>query len=270
MMPTNLRLKNALGTPIPLQTADSKRLLTKVIGMHELPAQRVVERDKVAQHGSVIEGPTYLEHKLVSLEGELWGTDQDDLTAQETAVLGAFFDATIAPRELLYDLGSLQLKALVRPWGAYIGTPGQVGNQIVYQQQLVVPDIFCLSQAVHSLTTTTDVSGAYHLAPVNAGSAPAQPVITILGPGTEPPQLINATTGQTLACAAIPAAILGDADTMVIDVGARSITLTGAERDDLINFSTSDWWGLVNGTNNLDMPVTGGSSFSVSWRDTYL
>jgi hypothetical protein len=98
-------------------------------------------------------------------------------------------------------------------------------------------------------STTT----ATHLELANEGNFSSPPVLTIAGPVIDP-IIDNDTVGESIAFDTV----LGDADTLVVDVAARSVLLNGAERLDLLVVAdTTDWWELAPGTNRLRLRGTG-------------
>lgn len=109
-------------------------------------------------------------------------------------------------------------------------------------------------------------STASHLELVNGGNFPSPPVLTIQGP-VEDPSVDNDTTGETIDLRYI----MGANDVIVVDVGAREITLNGAERPDLLRVQDSTWWELAAGTNQIRMRGTGMSpgvtELTVQYRD---
>lgn len=102
-----------------------------------------------------------------------------------------------------------------------------------------------------TFSTTT----ASHLVLLNAGNFKTPPVLTIDGPVANP-FLDNDTIGDSIAIANV----LGANDRIIVDVAARTVTLNGADRRDLISVSQTRWWELIKGTNRIRLRGTGMSA----------
>lgn len=100
----------------------------------------------------------------------------------------------------------------------------------------------------------------------NAGQFLTPPTFTIRGPVVDP--IIDLLeTGESIELDAT----LGANDVVVVDVAARTVSLNGAPRLDLIVSATTRWFELVRGTNRLRLRGSGMSTsttrLEVAFRD---
>lgn len=113
-----------------------------------------------------------------------------------------------------------------------------------------------------TFSTTT----ATELFVTNSGNAKTPPVFTIKGP-VAAPIIDNDTTGESFYINYT----LGSSDTVIVDMGARTLTLNGALRRDLVIVAGTTWFSMVPGLNALRLRGTGMSaavtSLAVSYRD---
>lgn len=102
----------------------------------------------------------------------------------------------------------------------------------------------------------------------NAGTTPVYPTITLTGVMTNP-VITNLTTEEFIAIEGLATA---PGDTVVIDMRAHTVTLNGSSIFAKVS-TTSAWWGLLPGGNDLTLTTTSGSdtvSGVVSWRSGYM
>lgn len=122
---------------------------------------------------------------------------------------------------------------------------------------VAMPLVFPLT---FSTTTATE------LFVTNSGNAKTPPTFTIRGP-VAAPIIDNDTTGESFYINYT----LGASDTIVVDMGARTVTLNGALRRDLVIVAGTTWFGLAPGVNALRLRGTGMAaavtSLTVSYRD---
>lgn len=101
----------------------------------------------------------------------------------------------------------------------------------------------------------------------NDGTFETPPVWTITGPAVNP-QIVNDTTGEVIATTGLT---LLATDTLVIDVAARTATIDGTARADVIDPSQTSWGELAVGVNTVRLSGTGfdpaTTQLSVSFRD---
>lgn len=97
-----------------------------------------------------------------------------------------------------------------------------------------------------------DTGGAGLLEVGNGGTFDTPPVLTITGPVVNP-ILDNVTTGKSIEFVCV----LGSSDVIEVDVAARSVTLNGASRPDLLTPQATTWWELAPGTNEIRLRGTG-------------
>lgn len=99
----------------------------------------------------------------------------------------------------------------------------------------------------------------------NGGNRPAPAKITIAGPVINP-RITNDTLGLTLSFVIT----LGASDTLVIDLGTRSVTLNGTinARGTLVD---PTWWLLAPGTNSIIYTAGsgGGSTLTMTFRNAW-
>jgi hypothetical protein len=106
----------------------------------------------------------------------------------------------------------------------------------------------------------------------NQGIAITWPTVRVIGPLTNSAfSITNQTTGQTFSLSAmtIPAGTY-----LEIDMRERTVRLNGdpnLSRFSSVNFTTSQWVGLIPGANDVRFqPVTGDVVILVDWADPYL
>ncbi len=92
----------------------------------------------------------------------------------------------------------------------------------------------------------------------NGGNAPVTDMVITLTGGTNP-VLTNTTTGEILTVTDAMAA------PVIVDVGARTVTQSGAAADALLEPSEDHWMEFVPGTNSLTLG--GGGSVSIDFYD---
>lgn len=102
---------------------------------------------------------------------------------------------------------------------------------------------------------------------VNEGNIATPPTLTITGPVVNP-KVTNETTGEAIQTTGLD---LDTDETIVIDVAARQAYLGGTTaRPDLIDSSTTTWFDLDPGTNQLRLTGSGMSAteteLAVEWR----
>lgn len=100
---------------------------------------------------------------------------------------------------------------------------------------------------------------------VNLGNAPAEPIITVSGAGT------NVSIGNDQLNKGLRFEGMSGGGSLVVNFAARTATLAGVDAAPYLDSYDSTWWdrgvpGLRPGSN--DITQTGGSGLSVAWRHT--
>jgi hypothetical protein len=112
------------------------------------------------------------------------------------------------------------------------------------------------------LTLGTDIAGGLGLA-MHPGNAAVYPTLTIVGPLTNP-TVENRATGQLISLNVS----IGIGDQVLIDMGARSLTINGASRFDVLS-NTSSWWQIQPGMNEIRFTAATGPTDTPTLTVTY-
>jgi Phage tail protein len=137
-------------------------------------------------------------------------------------------------------------------------TPGTLGRTYPWTPPRVYP-------------VTDEIPGIVDA--VNAGTAPAWPIVTIWGPMTSAGfTLENQTTGDVFSLAATT---IESGHSIIIDMRERTVRYDGnpeLSRFQLVNFTTSTWLRLMPGTNLIRFATTSPSVALavIEWADPYL
>jgi len=113
-------------------------------------------------------------------------------------------------------------------------------------------------------------SDAYGLFTItNLGDAPAYPVLTVLGPGTDVTAR-NVTTGQAWTVTGL----VPDGSTLVVDTrpGRKAVRLDGANVFSRLT-APSQLWALQRGVNQVELSIAATSAATLAtltWRQTWL
>lgn len=147
----------------------------------------------------------------------------------------------------------------------------------VYSQALheaiVAPAPGASAGGFRSPLTSPLVSGAGVAGSVvahNAGRGLAWPILTIVGPCTNP-SVLNFNTGEVIYFNAVLAA----GESLVIDTNPRrrTVRFNGvANRYRFFDSARSDWWALVPGDNDVRVgfaTYSAGARLTVQWRDAW-
>lgn len=98
---------------------------------------------------------------------------------------------------------------------------------------------------------------------INGGNFNTFPSITFNGAGTDPGLRNNTLTTENEIN--IDYTMIGG-DIIIVDCLARTVKLNGTLRPDLLVPSTSHFWGLASGTNNVEK-LGGAVTVEISWND---
>lgn len=249
----------------------------KVPGLRSLtglgsPAPRQDVTDRAARHGA-IDRTLFYSGRVLDLQGVIWGTTEldawkalDDLKGKlalgtthtlrfrrtgflddeqlDVIVASTVDDGTSydQPRAILYGV-SLHA-ADPRIYTASLRTASYDPAAAIEGGGFGVPLVFPLDFSSSGVASLLEVE--------NGGNFETPPVLTIQGPVTNP-ILDNVTTGESL----VLVYVLGSSDTIEVDIAARSVTLNGASRPDLLTSQSTQWWELAPGTNELRLRGTG-------------
>jgi hypothetical protein len=100
------------------------------------------------------------------------------------------------------------------------------------------------------------------------GDFPTPPTLTITGPVTNPRISNVADNNRQIRLDVVMTA----GQTLVVDVGARTVTLDGADRYDLVR-GDNQWWEIQDGDNSITYNRTdtgAGSTLTMTWRDAWM
>lgn len=101
----------------------------------------------------------------------------------------------------------------------------------------------------------------------NQGNFPTPVELTVNGPSTNP-QIVNVTRGLSIVTTGLT---LASTDILIVDTGARTVTLNGVARPDLLNVASTTWWEAAPGDNFTQLVgtghVTSQTLLTAKWRD---
>lgn len=107
----------------------------------------------------------------------------------------------------------------------------------------------------------------------NAGQGLAYPTVRIYGPITGP-AITHLGTGQTIS---LPALTVNAGDYLELDLRARTVRYNGLATDSrrhLIDYTTTRWWAIEAGSQQIRLTAISGidptTQATVTWRDTYI
>jgi hypothetical protein len=260
------------------------------VGLRDLPPVRTGDVPKSRQHG-VIAGKNYFADRVIQYKVEVFAP-RSHTFEQTVASVSAAFPNVTDPAFLLplsFNLSAEWSEARqvwCRPTKTNVPIDPTYGVQhMVGMLELRAPDPLIYSLTRHSVSAglpsptaglhfpvtfpaTFGASTGGSMVAVNAGTENTYPVVTITGPCTTP-SVSLASTGQFLTVSLT----LGASDTLVIDMGARTITLNGtASRANQI-VTGSSWWGLPPGSNTIGVSSQDSASvaalFTCAWYDAW-
>lgn len=241
----------------------------------ESPEYRINQYDKPGEDGGVVSG-SYYGLRAITMNGLVTGsgsaaTHETNRRALETAC-AVTRDSTGFPIYALLELTTLggtnyftyvQVKQLRNPVGRGTSSPFQIS--------MVAPDPRLYVVGQQTTGAISRPSGGGFVLPVilpitfgsssggsgsatNTGNVPTYPILTLRGQLTNPYVLNSANGGLVQLNRTI-----ASGETVVIDMGNKTVTLNGSTS--LLNTRTSDstWWSLNPGVNPISFS-TGSTS----------
>lgn len=258
-----------------------------VTGFGWTKAPRTQRRTRPRGHGSV-DLTRYYDGRLYHLTGLIYGLSEVDAQArldaleQELALDGqpVRFEWLLAGRtepewanvrvegDLTYEFAAESRSVIKWALTLFAGDPRRYGTSL----RLAAYDPTTAGSGaglMFPLSFPLDFPGeeVANLKATNAGNFDTPPVFTITGPVTDP-IIDNDTTGESIVTSGLT---LAAGEQAVIDVGAKTLTLAGTQRPDLIDAAETTWLGLKAGTNLLRLRgggmVGGETELAVSFHD---
>lgn len=221
------------------------------------PDQRANRPDRARRHG-VIELTTYYGARVFEIDGYLSGSDTTDMWTKVDN-LKQHFAMTGIQHVLKWRRQGLPYRERCE---VVVGGPLDlplrvVGPIVTWHATLVAADPRMYSD---TLNTQTFAAAATL---TNAGNFNTPPVITFNGPGTNPGLRNDELAAENEIHIKYT---MGSGDAVVVDVAERTVTLNGADRPDLLDLATSDFWSLGYGDTHVTK-LGGAASIQVDWRD---
>lgn len=220
----------------------------------------------------------------------VWQARQADVTLELCMTDGTTYVMLGRPRRFEADTDGLRVGSVMVA-AQFLATDPRM-YAVVTSGQTVVYDIasgqaggLCLTDTpngggaaqVLCLTDTPDGGGAAQvlcaqprttgeMTVTNIGNTDTYPTTTFFGPVVNP-QILNITTGRTLAFVAT--LILGDA--LEVNHRTRVIRLNGVPAPSLLG-PNADFWPLIPGDNEIHFVHAGGTSATatINWRPAWL
>jgi hypothetical protein len=262
--------------------------LVKTTGLRGLPGVRGGDEAYPRQHGSLA-GLDFLDERIFVTTLQVFAPTAPYETVL-TAIAAAFQIITDPAKQLPYQV---QLPGWAEPRqitcrptaGGYpIDTEYQFGKAVI-AVEFTAADPLLYSSTLHTASSglpsptaglpfpvtfpvTFGASTGGSMSVTNLGNFATAPVITIVGPVTNP-RVTLTNTGAFMACTIT----LGSTDALVIDMAAGTITLNGtADRYNTI-VTGSSWWAIPPGVSSIGVASTDSAQvaaiFTTTWRDAW-
>jgi len=214
--------------------------------------------------------------RVLAIEGLIRGTDASDAVAKLDTLKAALLGQTVRVR-FGAVLGVPAGREYVSVVQAIDGSPfagGQITEYIAVTIACLVPDA-----AARDATETVVATSPPSLTPVQVGTAPTFPVVTLAGPGVNP--VVTLTDGFGFVATQMAFGVtLGVADSLVIDCaeGGSVTYLPGGVPEQGLGFITNEDYAFPVGTPAMINPVgpnfpaisvSGGGSLTVRYRRRY-
>lgn len=261
--------------------------LSKIEGLRALPGIRSGDVPKAQRAGSYA-GLDFYDERIFTVDFEVFAPSQpfESVVSGLANALQIISDPTLQlPFEFLLPGWVESRRLLCRPTKG--GTPIDEWfqfNRAMIPVEFTANDPLIYSSTLHSASAGLPSPTAGLTFPVtfpvtfgsstggsipveNVGNETTAPVITITGPVTNP------TVSLTATGAFIKLNItLSASDTLVIDMGARTVLFNGASRLNTI-VTGSSWWGIPKGAYSIGVASTDSAAvaaqFTVQWRDAW-
>ncbi|MBA3844166.1 MAG: hypothetical protein H0X39_16385 [Actinobacteria bacterium] len=278
--------------------AFTTRSLTDYKGLTGVPPSRGNAISRPEQDGGVETplGDQYVDPRIVTLEGEVWGASIDAVWADWDVIVQAFEAFVRGPVLCSWSFGS-GTSRVVQGYARLLGEidgPGSgdnIASLIRWQAQLRFADPRWYSSTLQSQSVGTPTSSGGMALPVvfpiafgsgssggtmtatNSGRTRTWPQLVVAGPITNP-VVANITSGRALYFSSLT---LAAGQTLIIEtnpLGPRAATVGGVSVIGSIDASRSAWWGLEVGANSLqfygDGGYAAGTTLTESHRDAWL
>lgn len=262
-----MTIDNATGTGIVLHAATGNRAVVSIDGLAGLPGARSGLRTLTTGHGGIDE-TRWLDAKVITVTGEVWGTTYDGLRAELGAIETALLQTLdTGPALLKWTWGSAgtALQSFVKLASFQAPTLAEGAKLAQYQVSFTAADPRAYSQ---TLTTTTGTvlatgtggatfkatfpirftgSGGGGAAVTNSGEIPSPPILRIYG-SCNAPSVKLVSTGQTLSFTGT----IATGDYLEVDCRLRTVKLNGGtNRLNLLDAANSTWFELAPGSDTV-------------------
>lgn len=263
--------------------------VSEIDGLRALPAIRSGDVPRARQDGDWA-GLNYLDERIITIDMEIFAPQTQTFESAVASVAAAFQNITDPTAQLpleFYFRGWLESRRMLcRPTKAATPVDSTFGFQHAKPVvELTANDPLLYSSTLHSVSTglpspttgltfpvtfpaTFGSSSGGSMSATNLGNYATAPVITITGPVTNPVVTFVAS-GAFMKLNLT----LGPTDTLVIDMGARTVTLNGtASRYNTI-VTGSSWWTIPPGTWSIGVASSDSTAvaatFTTQWRDAW-
>ena len=265
------------GLDLGEQASFPRYKLDRITGLFSLPEADDDRRPRTAMIGEVTY-PSYPRGKTIVYEGRVQSSDLQELREMSTALRSACGER------------SLELPVYITPdaaWGAdHWGYYGRVMQLDMDEEQIVSPldargpyqRRFTLGLRMSDPRFYYKLAGGAGLQSIagattaqvatNSGTAPSDPVFTIVVPGGTPDIVITNTDVPTSNGSARLRFNDVPSGTLVVNFATRTVVSDGDDAFATFDTVYNQWWdelipGLAPGANHLD--VSGDTNWSVAW-----
>ncbi len=242
-------------------------------GLIGLPDVRRNIIARAEMDGQLISGTSFWDARTITIQGTLTGSPAS-MHATWRAIKNALVASLNGGVTLSFVLnGDSEAKTMsVRVVGG-IDAPLEAGpNKLTYDIVLLAPDPRMFSLTQHSVS---DTSSPFSVAATNAGNVTTWPQINIAGPITDP-VLTNTTAGKNLTFNDDGGLTVPDGSTLIVKFNpstGASATISGANKMQYIDFTTSEFFALLAGANTITLSGSGtggNTALTVIWNDAWL
>ncbi len=272
------------GTPT-LDANSTEWWVTKVEGWRDRPPMRVSSTARQADHGS-FDAPSYLDSRIITIEGVAICTSEVNAYLSADIMASVCSDFTGLYPLVVTEPGRPDRRAYVRINDATkVSEPyGASSVAFDWSLQLRAPDPRRYADAETDITLTLPTGAGTGLIPpltppltlpsgvatnvataVNAGTIATRPVVTFVGPVTNP-AIANITQGRTLSFLLDIAA----GDSLTVDFDQKSVLLNGEVSRAWAIEPGSAWFDLGPGNNDIQYQADAGTGqativYSSAW-----